>query len=495
MRRERVLVAALSVAAALRVGALAAAFPLFNPIDEPQHYDLVVKYARGRVPRGLEPFSEEALRAIAFLRSPEYTRRFGSDAAVPPPLWRLPPAAAAAAYRARLEIWRAHGNIEGVQPPLYYLAAAAWWRVGRAARLSEWSLPYWVRLLGALAHGLLVWLSWRWAARLRPSDAFFRLGLPLLVAVFPQQSAYSINADALSPLACGAAFFGLLELRDGRRGAAFHVAVGLASAAALLVKISNIAVAAVLAVVLAERLEASMAGRDRRALAKAAALAAATAVPLLLWATWNAATLGDPTGGAYKARALGWTIRPLSTYGEHPLFAPRGLAYFLNGVSLTFWRGEFWWRGAPLRSAILDGFYFVASWGTLAAASAAALRARRAPAARADAAELFALFGMAVSVLFLVAMSLAYLFPLDGGYPNRADPFLYSGRLIWGMLVPFLVLYLRALDAAAARLRLPRAALLAAVVALVLVGEALVASGAFASRYNWFHGPAPAELL
>jgi hypothetical protein len=45
---------------AVRVFVYSAAFPFFNNVDEPWHFDLVVKYSHGQVPRRLEPFSPES---------------------------------------------------------------------------------------------------------------------------------------------------------------------------------------------------------------------------------------------------------------------------------------------------------------------------------------------------------------------------------------------------------------------------------------------------
>ncbi len=50
-RHERKLILLLCAIAALRVFTFCAAFPFFNNVDEQAHVDLVMKYARGDVPR------------------------------------------------------------------------------------------------------------------------------------------------------------------------------------------------------------------------------------------------------------------------------------------------------------------------------------------------------------------------------------------------------------------------------------------------------------
>ena len=486
-RRENLLAAALAVAAIVRVLAFGAAYPFFNQIDEALHFDLVVKYASGRLPWGVEPFSDESVRLIPLFQSPEFTHRYASAAEVPLPLWSLPAEGASAVYQNRLAIWRAHGNFEAVQPPLYYLVAGAWYRLGKLAGLREGGLLYWIRFLNALAYGLLVWLAHLWMKRLYPERPYYRLGVPLLVAFFPSESAFAINNDAFSPVFFGAAFYALVEILDSRPSApASYARAGLLTAAALLVKISNVAIVGVVAVVLAARMKGAAAKAGKWEWRNLLVLLFSAAVPLALWCAWNMNLVGDPTGGAFKARVLGWTPRPASGYLAHPIFTSGGFFYFLRFAALTFWRGEFWWRGAMIRSRWLDGFYLVSSLGLplLAVAAASGRRAR----AGAENALALGFFACVVSILFLVAMSVVYLFP-DGGYPNRLDPYIYSGRLIWGMLVPFAALYLRGLERICAALRLRPGLVLLVLVTGITTAEAILPSGLFASRYNFFHIP------
>ena len=68
MSNERKLLAVLCAIAAARVFAFSAAFPFFNNVDEQAHVDLVMKYARGDLPRGLGHFSPEASEYFALYR-------------------------------------------------------------------------------------------------------------------------------------------------------------------------------------------------------------------------------------------------------------------------------------------------------------------------------------------------------------------------------------------------------------------------------------------
>src|SRR5713226_7946848 len=88
----RLLATLLCLLAALRVFVFSAAFPFFNNVDEQAHVDLVVKYAHGYLPRGLDQFSAESAQYFALYSAPDYflkpeqldTQKF------PPPNWTLP---------------------------------------------------------------------------------------------------------------------------------------------------------------------------------------------------------------------------------------------------------------------------------------------------------------------------------------------------------------------------------------------------------------------
>ena len=78
-RHERKLILLLCAIAALRVFTFCAAFPFFNNVDEQAHLDLVVKYARGDVPRDLGHYSSESANSIALYGSRSYLWLLGSS--------------------------------------------------------------------------------------------------------------------------------------------------------------------------------------------------------------------------------------------------------------------------------------------------------------------------------------------------------------------------------------------------------------------------------
>ena len=128
------------------------------------------------------------------------------------------------------------------QPPVYYAVAGAWLAVGRACGLRDAALLYWVRALSALGAVVLVFACWAVLRALYPERPFVYWGGALLVAVMPQDAAYYVTGDALSPLLGGVAF--LLTVRllaHPSAGSGAYLAAGLALAAALLGKYPNAA--------------------------------------------------------------------------------------------------------------------------------------------------------------------------------------------------------------------------------------------------------------
>src|SRR5216117_1812241 len=69
---EFCLVIGFCLLAALRVLVFSAAFPFFNNVDERRHFDLVMKYAYGHVPLGVELISPATLPYLSHYASPEF---------------------------------------------------------------------------------------------------------------------------------------------------------------------------------------------------------------------------------------------------------------------------------------------------------------------------------------------------------------------------------------------------------------------------------------
>jgi hypothetical protein len=490
-RRELAIAAALAALAALRLLVFAGAFPFFVHVDEHMHVDMVLKYARGYRPLpGSDVYEPDFAVLFATWGSPEYHTRPETfeRRGVPPPGWQLSTADLAVqvaemrAYFARLR------NLEAHQPPLYYALQAGWWRLGAGLGLPDAQRLYWLRALHALWLSALVLAAHWWLRDAYPEDAFVRLGVPLLVAVLPQDALYYVTPDALSPLLFGAGL--LLAARLASRpssGAAAFAAAGILAAAAVLTKYTNAALYAALAWCSA----AALARGGRRLGARVLVLWLAAALPVAAWCARNQFVFGDPTATAVKLERMGWERKPLAEIGDSPLLGARGASAFATSLAEAFWRGELAWQRRTLSSAAADRCYALSSLVCVGLAAAALVRRRGASEARLL--EGASLAALAACLAMLTALSLAWRFPRLGS-PSAAAPWFAQGRLVSGAIVPFALLYARGLEVACGalprRLRAPLAwAALAAVAALATLSELALHRAVFASAYNWYHLP------
>jgi hypothetical protein len=493
---ERRWVWLLCALAALRVLVFCAAFPFFNNVDEQAHFDLVMRYAHGEVPRGDYTFSPESANYIALYGSVEYLQspKQFPGGQFPPPLWRWPREQARPVYLARLARWQSKTNHEASSPPLYYAPAGLWLRAGRVGGLDRLELLFWIRFLNGLLAAALVWLGYLAARMIFPEQRVLRLGVPLLLAFFPQDAFYSIQSDVLSPLGFGAAFLGLAQLlRAEVPSARVAAATGLCLAATGLIKSTNlILLAAAAAGVGWTMRQRFRTGRLRPALPALSLLAVGTVLPLGAWMLWSRHAFGDFTGAGAKIKLLGWTAKPIGQWWPHPIFTPAGLWTFCSDVLTSFWRGELAWHGRPLASPVADAGYAAVSLLFVGIAVAALFVQRRAPDSTGWQRSLlwFGFGSFALSILFLAVMSLRF----DYGncfYPSRDNPYITSGRLISGTLIPFALLFVYGLDRALKAARLStdtaRLAVLGGLIVLMTISEIALNLPAFASESNWFH--------
>jgi len=478
--------------AAIRVFVFAAAFPFFNNVDEQAHFDLVVKYSHGEIPRGLERTSSESARYIALYGSPEYLlqpEQFPGGR-FPPPLWMLPANEISSELQAETTAWQSVTNHETSEPPLYYALAASWLRLGRAGGLTGGFLLYWIRFLNVPLAALLVWLGFVAARLVVPERFSLRLGVPMLLAVFPQDTFYGIQSDALSPICFGLAFIGLLRLwqADAPR-ARLGALTGLAIAATCLTKTANLPLLAVaVAAVLFKTWLAIKSGKWRTTWLALASLLLCAALLITAWFAWNRHTFGDITGSTVKIEFLGWTLKPFNEWWHHPIFTPIGAGKFWSELLASLWRGEFVWFGQPLASAAVSAFYWISSTLLLGAAvvnlfpkfSGAKVSRRRV--------LWLAFLSFAALIGFLALLSISFDFG-KSFYPSRENPYFVSGRLLNGALIPFSLLYVFGLDRALSWWKSDRLRLLAlaGIALFVAISQIAINAPAFFSQYNWFH--------
>jgi len=490
----RPIVAGLCLYAAIRILIFAAAFPLFNITDEDSHFLTIRMWAAGHLPGKELPPVDPTFEAIYVLYgSPEYThsQRDLDENGPQIPLYRLPPKAREAALRQtfyvqKFEDWSQKPNFEAQSPPLYYIVAAGWYRLGAALGIREWGQIYWVRFLNPIAYALLVWLSYKFVRKVYPQRAFLYIAVPALIAVFPQDVFFGMNRDVLSAPLAAAALLLMMEAVDGRPGKDWFLVFGsFLVGLAMLVEVSNCVLYGALAAAFWFRLREA---RPRQTLRLWVLLVSAVAAlgPPALWIWRNYLVIGDATGSRAKMQELTWTIKPVAQMWHHPLFTWDGSSYFLLQLTRTFWHGEYLWHGHWMRSATADWFYVFSSALMIGMFMADFVARRTVMPPPQRLAGFQALFLVVSSVLFLAAISLPFDFH-ECIIPSRLRPFFINGRIISGVILPFVLIYASGLELLANRLRkwIPPAAVLFLLLAFITTSEIMVREPAFYSSYNF----------
>lgn len=497
-KRERLLVVVLCLLAGLRVWVFTAAFPFFSNIDESDHFDVITKYARGQIPEMGDRFGEESAYLVARFASPEYYHYASKyvDGKFPLPWWR--DASEIPGRQKLIGAMRIQKSGEAMQPPLYYFTAGCWYRAGKAMGLREGRLLYWTRFLSAPVYALLVWMAWAMVRRFYPDRLFLRIGMAMMLVVFPQDVFYQLSNDVFSTLLGGGGVWLLLELHFAERPKrALGLLTGLVLAGAILVKLTNMLLLPLAAVVLVAKLPSiHQRGAWRANLPALALLAVAFLVPLAAWMIPNYIACGDWTNAAPKLQLLRLRACTWDEILRHPILTPGGAMYFWDELLRTFWRGETGWMLEPVAWAPADWFYSTTSF-LLPVAALAGLAAgwRRIPGAeRFSTGMMFLVF--ATSILLIAWLSVRMIsvpFPGHGflAHPSPQHPYISAGRLIAGALIPFLVLYLQGLDWLLSRWKGigVRLACVGFIQLLVLGSEIAISLGVFRSQYNWFHLP------
>jgi hypothetical protein len=488
---EHIIIIVICIIAAFRIFIFNAAFPLFNNVDEDSHFDLVYKYSNDQLPQAeVENFSRESAELILLYRTPEYLYKAEQfpKGEFPKPLWTYPNIQKSIKFAKEVIVQQNCKNYETASFPVYYITTGIWYRIGKSLGITGGQLLFWVRFMNVPVLTALVWCSYRMSRLFYPNGAPQRIGLPLLVAFFPQDAFYSINSDAISSLLFGISFFMLMQVYFGSKSARYHLLTGLVVAITLLVKITNIAVLVLTGVIIilkVKRLSSEKKGKEY--LPQLCILLAAVVIPVGIWLTRNYLVFGDLTGTTEKVKHLGWTVKPLSKLLDHPIFTYKGLRYFLFELTRTFWRGEVAWHFKPIAWRGTDLFYTVSSAVFIAACGFGAILKKDKTDRQYRFVLVMSFLVVGVSVLFLAFLSTLYDF--NGCcYPSREQPYFVSGRLITGVLLPFLLIYIDGLENLFKWLG--RRAVLSIIVVLTIgitLSELWLNAAVFSSPYNWFH--------
>jgi hypothetical protein len=476
------------LAAALHVFIFSATFPFFNVVDEAEHFDLVVKYSQGDIPRIEEKLSADSCDYTSFYHTWEYLvpPQWFTNGEYPPTPWTQPAGTARTSLDAARAGWEKQDNYEVSQTPLYYAICGAWWRAGEWLGFSGGRWLYTLRFLNMVFVVAMIWLAYHITRMIFPGNSFLQLGVAALIAFMPQTAFYSIGNDVLSPLCFGATFLCLVKWQSAERPSAWHgVATGLAFAATYLAKATNIPLLAVVAFAVAIKACQSFQKHKWPAAIPCLAFILCAIPPILGWMFWCKIHFGDFTGAKMKMDYFGWTIKPLAEWWHHPIFTPRGFWIYLSGQIGTFWQGEFWWHH---RSLSLPGTYFIYTTISLAliVITGYSLLVRSTEPAQQSHALQLSLACIVAGLGFFALMSIAYDFH-NCPYPSRQHPYFTSGRLLLGALIPFFILIVYGLDRALDRFGTTVKYLTFAIlVSFMVAGEIATDWPIFFNPYNWF---------
>jgi hypothetical protein len=480
-------VVVLCLVGAARIFVGSAGLPLFDDVDEQDHFDLVHKYARGYWPvKARETWDQETVFVQTFYGSPEYLNEPGPDG-FSPPLGSWPPSAQKNAYAKHfLTRFNGHLNVEAHAPPVYYAMAALWYDLGQLMGLRGPGAAYWVRFLNVPLYAALIAATYAFCRAY--FSALVAWAVPALVAVFPNTVFSSINADVLSPLLVVLALLLLLRWQTQQGHGNWSALLGgLMLAAAVLVKLTNVAILAACAVVVLVR--GYQAGRWRREFCPALLLLLAAVGPVLFWMLRNKLVLGDFTGTAAKIGYMTWSRKPFREWFEHPLFSLAGQNYFWTHLIPNFYDGDMSWHFRALMQFAPSDWFFLGTFAALPVAGLVAWAGRRRPGlGRFHLAGGLAALTVVASVLVLMLLSVQFNFGTCV-YPSQQHPYFISGRLIAGALVPFMALYVCSIEVLTGQLKLAMLATLALSLVMMVLPQMIAAAKFLPSQYNWFHLP------
>lgn len=488
-QHERKLIWLFCLLSAIHVFVFSAAFPFFNNVDEPMHFDLVVKYSHGHLPPGKENISPDSATCLALFSSCMYygtPDKFGGKMPVPP--WTEPVEKMRQEVAANRAGWQSLENYEVSQAPLYYVLTGAVWRVGQWFRVDLGHLLYWLHFFNVLIMIVLVWLGYAASRLVFPDNLFLRVAVPALLVFMPQTTFYSITNDTLSPVCFGATFVCLVKwLRAEIPSPLLGAATGLAFAGTYLAKATNIPLLLVAALVLV--LHAVRTSRHLSASLPASFVyLACAAPPIVAWAFWCKFHYGNFTGSKIATEFWGWTVKPFADWWHHPIFSPHGLWTYLSGQMVTFWQGEFAWLARPLMLPGTTTLYTVVSFVLLGFALPGLIPRRNSNAPQRQALWLSCLCFIAVLGFFAV-LSIAYDFK-NSPNPTSAYPYFHQGRLMLGALIPFFLLITYGLDRGLNRFgNTVKVFTLGVAILGMLAVEIATDLPAFSSPFNWYHLP------
>ncbi len=306
----------------------AALQPMWSPLDEAAHFDLVAQYAHGVYP--IEAVTKIRPETLLIMERTGRIRWEGPDGpqpALPPARWVDPPAGVNGhnlSVWARRYSWQFSN--EAIQPPVYYALATPLWAAADAVR-GPFAAAYSLRVLNALLAGLLSPLGFLLARQLWPGDRRKALVSGLMVAWIPglMLQTTHVSNDGPAAVVGAAVLLGAIHASRLPPSSVRAVGIGVAVGLATLVKLNAIALAPAVALAI---WQASSGRTVVQRLITVGTAAAAGSLPLGAWVASNFIIYRAPTAAGAAAVLNGAGLR-------HPVLPFNPFYAFIS-----FWSGE-----------------------------------------------------------------------------------------------------------------------------------------------------------
>ncbi|PIE90158.1 MAG: hypothetical protein CR997_07840 [Acidobacteria bacterium] len=475
LANDRYWIWVLVVLAAIKGFLLTASFPFFNNVDEFQHFDVIVKYSKNiLITPDNESYDNVSIAYRSLFYSPEYATNSIKEAEAP--VWKKPKESQEKRINRDIALWKGARNYESQQPPIYYALAGSVFKIGQCIGLNHKNTLYLLRWLNILFFIALIAVSYSVSKTVFFNQPlFFHYSIPLFLIVFPQESLLMLGNDSLHPLLSTITLLFVLKnmnkLGDSKKTVFY---LSLLCVLTFFVKYSSVGIFSLLPFILLYKY------RDDPAylIQSLIVYGLAVFIPVALWSSRNYSLFGDMVGN--MAGSDQWTLKPFHLWWNHPIFSFNGMWFFVKRTFASFWRGEVIWHGRWIQNNILDLFFIVSSLFFPVLGLISYIKENRK-----DVACVFALI-IGSSLFFLVGCSLAFDFG-DWFYPSKRKPFLVSGRLIMGMIVPFLILYMEGIYFFFRKRLTPTVIFYSLLLFSITVAEFVMHYPVFQSPFNWFH--------
>ena len=233
------------------------------------------------------------------------------------------------------DVWRGRPNYESIQMPLYYALVGTGTTWEKRLGMEGGNLLYWARFFNVPVYLLLVWLACLFTKELLPHSKFVYLGVPFVLAFFPQDVFYGLNNDILSaPMVTLALYLLLRMYRSEAPRPGLALLAGFAVAAAVLTKFANAPVVVVLVIVACWKLGPAWRRKQWPAQPRARrAHGGGGKHPRGLLAGEELPRFRRSDGLCMNNRFKTWTPKPISEYWHHPIFTPGGFLYFSSRLA------------------------------------------------------------------------------------------------------------------------------------------------------------------